>query len=56
MRLVRNTNYWRTDRPYLDEVPSLSRDAQTAGVELKSGAIDMFGYKLPIAAGVRFAE
>ncbi|HEV7664710.1 MAG TPA: ABC transporter substrate-binding protein [Chloroflexota bacterium] len=54
LRLIRNKNYWRNDRPYLDEVlVSMTRDGQAAVLQLEAGAVDLVGFGLPIAAAVR---
>jgi peptide/nickel transport system substrate-binding protein len=54
VRLARNTNYWRNDRPYLDEVVvSISRDAQASVVRLEAGALDVVGFGLPVTAAAR---
>jgi peptide/nickel transport system substrate-binding protein len=55
LRLVRNTQYWDSARPYLDEVVvSIHADPQTAVVQLESGALDVVGWGLPVADAVRF--
>ena len=42
--LTRNPEYWRKDRPYLDEiVTKVIPEAQTALINLQSGAIDATG-------------
>lgn len=57
LRLIRNTNYWRKDRPYLDEVlVVIRRDAQTAVVEFEAGAVDMVGVGLSVSDLVRLKK
>jgi peptide/nickel transport system substrate-binding protein len=57
LRLIKNTNYWRRDRPYLDEVVvSIRRDAQTAVVEFEAGTTDMVGFGLPVSDLVRLQK
>jgi peptide/nickel transport system substrate-binding protein len=57
LRLVRNPNYWRSDRPYLDElVVSIRADPQAAVTQLESGALDMVGWGLPISDTVRLQK
>jgi peptide/nickel transport system substrate-binding protein len=57
LRLVKNTNYWRKDRPYLDEVVvSIRADAQTAVTELEAGVVDIVGSGLPVSAAVRLQK
>ncbi len=41
LRLVKNKNYWRSGRPYLDEVlVQIFRDPQSEVVQLESGSLD----------------
>jgi peptide/nickel transport system substrate-binding protein len=54
LRLVRNSNYWRSDLPYLDEIlVTIHRDAQAAVVALEAGAIDIITVGLPIPDLIR---
>jgi peptide/nickel transport system substrate-binding protein len=54
LRLIKNKNYWRGDRPYLDEVlVTMHRDGQAAVLQMEAGAVDLIGFGLPIAAAVR---
>jgi peptide/nickel transport system substrate-binding protein len=50
LRLVKNPNYWQSDRPYLDEIyVSIHPDAQSAVVDLEAGGVDIstVGFPLP---------
>ena len=54
LRLVKNTNYWRSGFPLLDEVSvSIHADAQAALVALESGALDLVSVGLPVTDMIR---
>lgn len=39
--LAKNSNYWQTGRPYVDQIISYVRDQQTMDLQLESGALDV---------------
>jgi peptide/nickel transport system substrate-binding protein len=57
LRLVKNTNYWGHDGPYLDEVLiSIYSDAQAAVVALEAGALDLISAGLPVLDTLRLQK
>jgi peptide/nickel transport system substrate-binding protein len=57
LRLTKNKNYWRSERPYLDEVlVSIRRDAPAAVTQLEAGTLDLLGFGLPVVDAVRLQK
>jgi peptide/nickel transport system substrate-binding protein len=54
--LAKNPNYWRSGRPYIDEIHiSILKDAQSMVVQLESGALDAV-YAPPLTDVVRLKQ
>jgi peptide/nickel transport system substrate-binding protein len=57
LRLVKNTNYWNSGLPYVEEVlVSIHADAQSAFVALEAGALDLISVGMPILDTLRLQQ